>query len=278
MHLMGIPEVIRRVGEGVAYYVFRLPCCAPDVNIPGLNRMDSMMKEQPGAPARKRASGLAHDLVAHLAQRIRLGEIAPGDKMPSESTLVRERGVSRTVVREAISQLQAAGLVETRHGIGTFVLERDERQGFHLSHDTELSVRGILELRMGLETQAAALAALRRTPEQLAQMRQALDDYQASLANNDSSVEADVRFHRLIAQATGNAYFTDVIRHLGSSVIPRTRINAQERGDIDLQPFARQANQEHESIFKAIRRQDPDAARAAMLLHLSNSLERMTST
>ncbi len=67
-----------------------------------------------------------------------------------------------------------------------------------------------------------------------------------------------------------------MIYHLGHSVIPRTRINAEERGDADLMELGRLANLEHEAILKAIRRQDPDAARAAMLLHLSNSLERMT--
>ena len=225
---------------------------------------------------RKRSQGLAHDIVTTLTQRILLGQMAPGEKLPSESAIVGEYGVSRTVVREALSKLQAAGLVETRHGVGTFVLERDQRQGLQLNHDTAVSVRGILELRLGLETQAAALAALRRSEAQLQLMRQALDDYQASLANNDSSVEPDVRFHQLIAQATGNTYFTDVIQHLGNSVIPRTRINAEERGDTDLMKLGQLANLEHEAILKAIRRQDPDAARAAMLLHLSNSLERMT--
>ena len=228
------------------------------------------------APPRKRSQGLAHDIVTTLTQRILLGQLAPGEKLPSESAIVGEYGVSRTVVREALSKLQAAGLVETRHGVGTFVLARDQRQGLHLNHDTAVSVRGILELRLGLETQAAALAALRRSEAQLQHMREALDDYQASLANNDSSVEPDVRFHQLIAQATGNTYFTDVIQHLGNSVIPRTRINAEERGDTDLMKLGQLANLEHEAILNAIRRQDPDAARAAMLLHLSNSLERMT--
>lgn len=225
---------------------------------------------------RKCSQGLAHDIVTTLTQRILLGQMAPGEKLPSESAIVGEYGVSRTVVREALSKLQAAGLVETRHGVGTFVLARDQRQGLHLNHDTAVSVRGILELRLGLETQAAALAALRRSEVQLQHMREALDDYQASLANNDSSVEPDVRFHQLIAQATGNTYFTDVIQHLGNSVIPRTRINAEERGDTDLMKLGQLANLEHEAILNAIRRQDPDAARAAMLLHLSNSLERMT--
>lgn len=239
-----------------------------------MNGSDHMQNESSGS-GRKRAPGLAHDIVAELTQRILLGQIAPGEKLPSESTIVREHGVSRTVVREAISKLQASGLVETRHGVGTFALERDAHQGFRLSSDTAISVRGILELRLGLETQAAALAAKRRTDDQLVRMRQALDDYQNSLANNDSSVEPDMRFHRLIAEATGNTYFTDIIYHLGNSVIPRTRINAQERGDTDLMKLGQSASLEHEAIFNAIRRQDPDAARAAMLLHLSNSLERM---
>ena len=79
----------------------------------------------------------------------------------------------------------------------------------------------------------------------------------------------------MIAQATGNSCFTDIIAQLGRSAIPRTRINSQERGDADLKQLGQMAVLEHEAILRAIRRQDPDAARAAMLLHLSNSLERM---
>src|SRR5690606_27580286 len=73
-------------------------------------------------PPRRRARGLAHALVEEFARRIQAGELKPGDKLPTESEIVRAQGVSRTVVREAISRLQAGGLVETRHGIGSFVL------------------------------------------------------------------------------------------------------------------------------------------------------------
>lgn len=234
------------------------------------------MQNESDAPVRKRANSLAHDLVAQLTQRILLGQIKPGEKLPSETSIVREHGVSRTVVREAISKLQASGLVETRHGIGTFVLERESQFGLRLNVDTAASVRGILELRMGLEVQAAALAALRRSEDQLARMRQALDDYQASLANNDSCVEEDKRFHQLIAEATGNTYFTDIMQHLGNSMIPRTRVNSAERGGADFSRLGYLANLEHEAILNAIRKQDPDAARAAMVLHLTNSLDRFS--
>ncbi|GGJ96130.1 GntR family transcriptional regulator [Pseudomonas matsuisoli] len=215
-------------------------------------------------------------MVSELTRRIVLGTLKPGDKLPSENTFVKEYGVSRTVVREALSRLQASGLVETHHGKGTFVLERVTHNGLRLSHETANNVRGVLELRLGLETQAVALAALRRTDAQLAEMRQALDDYETLASTGDSCAEPDKRFHLLIAEATGNPYFTDILLHLGNAMIPRSRIAPEERGDSDLSRQAYLANLEHEAIYNAIRRQDTDAARAAMWTHLTNSRERFT--
>jgi DNA-binding FadR family transcriptional regulator len=214
---------------------------------------------------KRRPHNLATDLVAQLSQRILLGQISPGEKLPSESEIVREHGVSRTVVREAISKLQASGLVETRHGIGTFVLEHNGPTGMRLKVETAASVRDIIELRIGLETQAVALAAVRR----------ALDDYQDLLAKEDSCVEADRRFHLLIAEATGNPCFVEIMQHLGPAMIPRSRINSSERAGTNLSRHGYLANLEHEALLSAIRRQDPDAARAAMWTHLSNSRERL---
>jgi DNA-binding FadR family transcriptional regulator len=136
-------------------------------------------------------------------------------------------------------------------------------------------VRDIIELRIGLETQAVALAARRRTDEQLVAMRQALDDYQDLLAKDDSCVEADRRFHLLIAEATGNPCFIEIMQHLGSAMIPRSRIASSERAGNTLAHHGYLANLEHEALLNAIRRQDPDAARAAMWTHLTNSRERL---
>ena len=231
----------------------------------------------PAQPAsRQRRGGLVQEVVQHLEQLIQTGQIQPGDKLPTESAVMGELGVSRTVVREAISRLQASGQAETRHGIGTFVLEQHTQPGLRLHVDTVASVRNMLELRLGLEVQAVALAALRRSEAQLAHMRQALDDYQASLANNDSCVEEDKRFHQLIAEATGNTFFTDIMQHLGTAMIPRTQVNAVERGGADFAQLGQLANLEHEAIYNAIKRQDPDAARAAMVLHLTNSRDRFS--
>lgn len=125
--------------------------------------------------AHKRGHSRAHDLVSSLTQQILLGTFKPGDKLPSENSLVREHGVSRTVVREALSKLQASGLVEPRHGIGTFVMERQAQAGLRIAAESAANVRDLLELRIGLEGQAAALAALRRDEGHLRRMRQALE-------------------------------------------------------------------------------------------------------
>lgn len=179
--------------------------------------------------ARKRGHSRAHDLVSSLTQQILLGTFKPGDKLPSENTLVREHGVSRTVVREALSKLQASGLVEPRHGIGTFVMERQAQAGLRVAAESAANVRDLLELRIGLEGQAAALAALRRDEGHLARMRQALNDYQDLAAAGDSCIEADRRFHLLIAEATGNLYFTEMLLQLGNGLIPRNRMAQAER-------------------------------------------------
>nr|GFC89790.1 hypothetical protein [Tanacetum cinerariifolium] len=137
--------------------------------------------ESPGAaPGRKQSlaahalTRLAQELVTELSERIRSGALKRGDKLPTESAIMEEQGVSRTVVREAISRLQASGLVETRHGIGTFVLDTPSPSGFRIDPATIVTLRdvlAILELRISLEVESAGLAAQRRSTEQLADMR-----------------------------------------------------------------------------------------------------------
>ena len=107
---------------------------------------------------------LANLLAEEFEHKIRQGLLNEGEKLPTESELVRNYDVSRTVVREALSKLQAGGLVETRHGIGTFVLPAPARQSPMLNaHELSESVDvlAVLELRISLETEAAGLAAQR---------------------------------------------------------------------------------------------------------------------
>ena len=228
-------------------------------------------------PLRRRGRTLAEEAVSNLSERIQQGLLKPGDKLPTESEIMAALGVSRTVVREALSRLQASGLVETRHGIGTFVLARSTENGSPFRIDpatmgTAMDVLAMLEFRVSLEAEAASLAASRRSDEQLAAMRQALDELKRTAAGGEDSVGADFEFHLVIARATGNRYFTDIMGHLGTMVIPRSRlhVSAQER-----EQYLERVNIEHENIYDAIERRDPEGAKAAMRMHLTNSRERL---
>jgi GntR family transcriptional repressor for pyruvate dehydrogenase complex len=225
------------------------------------------------APVRKKHRSLAQGVVEQVIGAIRAGTLQPGEKLPTESSIMLQHGVSRTVVREAISHLQAAGMVETRHGIGTFVLTPPSGK-LHISSDTLRTLEdilAILELRICLETEAAALAATRRTPEQLAQLAQLLQD----MAQQGASAAADQQFHHLVAQATGNRYFVDILGDLGNAIIPRARVDSARLAHDDPAAYLQRVQREHDDIFQAIQRQDGEGARAAMRTHLSNSRERL---
>lgn len=229
-------------------------------------------------PLRKRRS-LAKELVAALSEQIRDGLLKPGEKLPTEAQVMEKFGVSRTVVRESISRLQAAGQVETRHGVGTFVLEAPALGLFSAPSDTLMTladVLAVLEFRISLEVESAFLAAHRRTDEQLAKLRESLDTLNGLMRNGSDSAAADFAFHLQIAEATGNRYFTDILDYLGTKVIPRTRLSTQAYARSgDQQQYLERLEREHEQIYNAIASQDAEAARAGMRLHLGNSREHL---
>lgn len=227
--------------------------------------------------ARRRPRSLAHDVVDVLSGRIRDGTLAAGGKLPTEAAIMEEFGVSRTVVREAISRLQAAGQVATRHGVGTFVVGMGDASTFRIAPEqleTLQDVIAVLELRIAVETECAALAAMRRTPENLQTLRNALAAFIAAVDQGRDAVGPDFQFHLEIARATQNHHFVDLMGTLGGMMIPRARLEPQVPLTPERQAYLRRVNTEHESIVEAISRQDPEAARAAMRTHLANSRER----
>jgi GntR family transcriptional repressor for pyruvate dehydrogenase complex len=229
------------------------------------------------ATERRKPRTLALELVESLGDRIRDGRIAAGAKLPSEAAIMAEFGVSRTVVREALSKLQAAGLVQTRHGIGTFVIGLGDASPFRIAPEQVATLRdvvAVLELRIGIETEAAALAARRRTAQNLANMRTAVDAFAGAVEQGHDAVGPDFRFHLEIARATQNAHFADLMASLGSTIIPRARLDDSRPVSDERRDYLRRVNSEHESIYDAIAAQDGEAARAAMRTHLANSRER----
>lgn len=241
------------------------------------------------APASDRAPSLSQRVVDGVTERIVSGALGPGQRVPPEPALMREFGVSRSVVREAVSRLQANGLVRTRHGVGSFVLAPAPSQPLMQPPAADLKIQqklAMLELRLSLESDAAALAAQRRSAEHLAAMERALNDFDAHRQTGEGTAEADYRFHEAIAQATGNEYFVHVLRSLSAATIPRRALRASRRSATGKGPRFGEPSpqlrsgkdltaQEHRAVFDAIRRGDPEAARAAMTMHLITSRERM---
>jgi GntR family transcriptional repressor for pyruvate dehydrogenase complex len=139
---------------------------------------------------------------------------------------------------------------------------------------TVQDVLAILELRIGLETDAAAFAAARRTDGQIEEMRRALNAFQENLDCPEKTVESDFQFHLQIAYSTGNRYFVDIMSHLGTKTIPRTRVDALQ-GAANHTQYLSLVNNEHRRIFEAVLRRDPEGSRAAMRSHLVSSRERL---
>jgi len=234
--------------------------------------------EATALPRPRRQRGLVPEIVDTLAADVREGRLQTGDKLPTESELMARFDVSRTVVREAISRLQASALVETRHGIGTFVMAPAEQSNFRVAPEdfaTVADVISLLELRISLESEAASLAAQRRDESHLQNMETALAAFEASIAESSDAVPSDFQFHMEVARATGNRHFADLMTYLGTMIIPRTRLNTASSAPEGRLAYLKRVHGEHQNIYQAIRQHDADAARQAMRLHLSNSRERL---
>ena len=226
----------------------------------------------------QRPDSLSAQLAKDLTERIARGDLKPGEKLPSEHDMVASYGVSRTVVREAVSSLKSAGLVSARQGVGVFVLQQSPSVPFRIDEadlGTVKEVISLLELRISLESEAAALAAQRSTDEQIANIRQALELLTRGIDAQEDAADADFRFHKEIAQATGNRYFVELFTYLGTMAIPRARIGMYKTDTAARTDYLQKVNREHHAIFQAIANRDPQAASAAMRLHLGNSRDRL---
>ena len=228
------------------------------------------------APSPRRKERLADQLYGQILQQIVAGTLAEGARLPSEQALCRSFGVSRPTVREALLRLHADGLVSSRQGSGSFVLHRPPDRLTRLAEGADIAgLLRCLEVRIGLEGQAASLAARRRDAADLERINAALRALEARMADGASPEVADFAFHRAVAAATGNALFGEMLERLGGTIrqamgvaLSITREGSRER--------ARRVLDEHAAIAEAIARGDPEAADLAMRHHLHRSRQRVT--
>ncbi len=224
---------------------------------------------------KRRRDSLSSIVAKDIAERIESGEYAVGQKIPIEAQLCETYNVSRTVVREAVAYLRSEGLVQSRQGVGVFVATRGGLV-LKISPDKagELAeILEILELRLGVEIEAAGLAAQRRDEESLARINDALAmcDNLDQFAENPR--ELDFMFHMAIAEATGNSYMPRFMSFIGPVIIPRSQLIHASVPKITREYLSKML-EEHHRIADAIATGKVSEAREAMRIHLDGSLER----
>ncbi|WP_018012249.1 FadR/GntR family transcriptional regulator [Sinorhizobium medicae] len=224
---------------------------------------------------------LSSQVADAIRTQIEAGYYAPGDKLPTEPALIDKFGFSRTVVREAIAALRADGLVESRQGSGVFVIgPRQSDPGMKLFTGETDKISDIieeLELRIGIEVEAAGLAAARSSPAQEAEIQAQVERFAHLVAEGRPTDEADFQFHMAIATATNNARFRTFLEHVGRRMIPRVKFRTVMGGVDPLPNRDEPILREHRKIAEAILSRDPDRAREAMRRHLVTGIKRYRS-
>ncbi|TVX97391.1 FadR/GntR family transcriptional regulator [Cohnella terricola] len=215
-----------------------------------------------------------HELVADdILRRIKDSEWRPGQRLPSVVELAEAYGVGRSTIREAASALKAMGWLDVRHGGGTFVKEElpsEARSGAEQLFRGADSLIELLEVRRTLEIGAAALAAERRTSEDVAKLGKLIETMESCLERNDTSEgeRADAEFHMAIAAASGNSLFVQLMESLSGRFAGSIR-QTRELWFYREQATAARLLAEHRRIYDAIVQRDKQTATELISEHLS---------
>ncbi|WP_087110645.1 FadR/GntR family transcriptional regulator [Halomonas citrativorans] len=224
---------------------------------------------------RKRSSNLSSLVALGITEKISSGEYSVGDQIPVESKLMESYNVSRSIVREAIALLRSEGLLLSRQGKGVFVASK-ERSVLKISADKlgELSeILDILELRLGVEVEAAGLAAARQDSSAIANLFNTLEEAEDIDNFMRNPRQLDFDFHMAIAIASGNSYMPKFLDFIGAVIIPPSQLIHDWQPKLS-RDYLKKMYNEHKEIANAIKRKDIEASKTAMRLHLTESIER----
>ena len=212
--------------------------------------------------------GVARKLQAMILE----GDLKPGEKIPSQRELSERFGISRASLREALLTLETIGLVKTEAGRGTFVVGSSPDQARSMSewrYSQDYSLREVFETRMMLESEIAARATGRLSAQDLDMLDMLTNEMERAWEAYDylTNVDADLRFHAMIAKGCANRMLSELYGRV------REQIGETQRQPIPITDPQRMKDSlaEHRRIVRALREQDPEAAREAMALHVSNT-------
>lgn len=225
----------------------------------------------------QKSKSLTNELAESLRNEILGGAFEIGDKLPASKDIESHAGVSRSVVREAIAQLKAEGLVDSQQGVGVFVSAKHKKKSFEIQSSEFECIHDaiqILELRMSVEVEMSAMAANNRTEEQMQTILTCMHDMESKIAAGEDAIEEDFAFHKAIADASGNPYFRRFIDYIGSGVIPAREIITNYETGNDSDSLLVSIQEEHRQLAKAIQSQDSELAKASAKAHLGNSIKR----
>lgn len=226
------------------------------------------MKDGPG-PDRTLTECAVDQLVAMIERE----GLKTGSKLPTVEALCTDLGVSRTVVREAVARLTAAGRLTSRRGSGIFVATT--APGVSLGAPQNLSeILDMLELRLAVEVESARLAAGRMTSDGLIALDGAMRTFERTVSQWEFAADADLAFHAAVAQASGNAQFVRFLDGIAATAIPRRSLAAQFPDDVARAAYLERLAAEHVAIHEGIVNRDPEAAARAMRTHLEGSRRR----
>ena len=205
--------------------------------------------------------GRARQVAGALSDYIEAAGLGPGDRLPPERDLTQSLRVGRSSLREAVSQLQALGVLESRIGSGTYVLKSVSGRTVHLPLSIEAPGLGdalllTLEVRRGIEIEASMAAARRRTPEDLERIASAVDKMEHTHRRDGTAGAEDLAFHLAIYNASGNPLFRQVLEQL------RELFEQFWSKPFDRSDFAARSVPFHRMLYEAIRDQDPAGAAA----------------
>jgi GntR family transcriptional repressor for pyruvate dehydrogenase complex len=220
---------------------------------------------------------MANDLFTKIEARIRSGELVPGTRLPTQKEIADSEKVSRTVVREAVARLTAHGLTVSRQGSGVFVADTAQYRAFQITPEelNELAdVIKLLEIRLGVETEMAGLAAARRTTADIGAIQEAAQDMVDRQDDPVAAAKADRAFHLAVARATQNDYYVRFAEFLGLRLVPPRNLYLRDQPQSAQVAYSAKVHTEHQAIVDAIVRMDTTRAREAARHHMQESLTR----
>lgn len=223
---------------------------------------------------------LPDEIASSILEAIGRGDLAAGDRLPTEMDLSGQFGVARTVVREAISMLKFDGVITSRPGIGAFVSDSASRRAFRIGPACFAKRRQLLKLlalRTSVQSDAAAAAAGNRSEAQLAAMHDALARLAGAMGDGMAAaeirVDAEAAFYRVIAEASDNEYFVEFIQMIDAKVMENLR-SVVIKNALVAETGAR-VLAEHREVHDAIRDRAPERARSATRRHFESAAGRL---